>query len=590
MIHLRIQMIRSSGQYHRLLAVFPGVFQRVFSCLLYIVFHLLIFGPGSFHRLSQFRPGDAGTLQHLIKLSDQEIIVIVRQERMSEDNLIILEYIIHIASYHFRICGDDRTIIVIRRILILSSLVIDAWIEYPLGAMVHQPLDMPVHQLGRITRCIGGNSLHTLFIHVLAGYRRQLDAESQLGKHSEPERIVLIHIEDSRDAYYTSPGLFLCERLVLEKPFQLILIEIRQLIHFLRRFSFSTLASVAHEELAAIAELVYSHQTVVLTLAAPDMTYGHIEGRYIVRSNDRRLRSLHVIFSGYQSRSVRAHQSRDIRPYYLLSQDILNGSENIEEGTALYHDLVSRLFRIPQLDNFIEGILYYRIREPRGNISDSGAFLLRLLDLGIHEHCASRPQIHRSISKQRRLSERLGIHVYRLGVRFNKGATSRRACLVEHDIIDSPIFYPHALHVLTAYIQDKIHARQKFFRSLIMSHGLYLAQISLESCLYQPFPIARRCHIGYMSLRRKERIKLLEHVHSSIQRFSLIACIVGVKQILVLVDESRFSGSGSRIYTQEHLALGLPYIFSLYPVSLVSFSEMSVVIFVSKEWIHMLGI
>ena len=47
-----------------------------------------------------------------------------------------------------------------------------------------------------------------------------------------------------------------------------------------------------------------------------------------------------------------------------------------------------------------------------------------------------------------------------------------------------------------AYIQDKIHARQKFFRSLIMSHGLDLAQIHFESRLNQPFPVSGNRRVG----------------------------------------------------------------------------------------------
>ena len=141
--------------------------------------------------------------------------------------------------------------------------------------------------------------------------------------------------------------------LYLNSLLSLYSIQIRQLVHFLRRFSLSTLASVAREELAAVAELVYSHQAVVLT-ALPHLTWLMVTLKVAISSGvmtDDSV-SLHVIFSGYQRRSVSAHQPRDIRPYYrpfpsTFSMALQNSV--IEEGSALYHDLVSRLFRIPQL-------------------------------------------------------------------------------------------------------------------------------------------------------------------------------------------------------------------------------------------------
>ena len=56
---------------------------------------------------------------------------------------------------------------------------------------------MAVNQLGRIAYGFTGDGLDTHVVDLMGGFRRQNNAEAQIGEECMPERIVLVHIQDS---------------------------------------------------------------------------------------------------------------------------------------------------------------------------------------------------------------------------------------------------------------------------------------------------------------------------------------------------------------------------------------------------------
>ena len=58
---------------------------------------------------------------------------------------IVEEIIRHVLVYNFRICCNDRAVVMVRSILVFDGFVVDRRIEYALDAILHQPFDVSVN-------------------------------------------------------------------------------------------------------------------------------------------------------------------------------------------------------------------------------------------------------------------------------------------------------------------------------------------------------------------------------------------------------------------------------------------------------------
>ena len=137
------------------------------------------------------------------------------------------EDLVHVIGDDLRIRGDDRAVIVVLRVLGLQLLIIDTRIKDPLFAHLHQGLDMPMHQLGRIAGCIGGDRIHALLVKLLRRHRRKDYAVAQLRKECKPERIILIQVQHPRQCHMSAHRLRFRKGLITKQTFQFIGIQIR---------------------------------------------------------------------------------------------------------------------------------------------------------------------------------------------------------------------------------------------------------------------------------------------------------------------------------------------------------------------------
>ena len=88
-----------------------------------------------------------------------------------------------------------------------------------------QPCYMTMSQLGWVTFGLTWDGFNPQFINLVSGAWGQDDLKSQLGKECEPERIVLVHIQNSWKSHAASFGFIGRKRLiVIEKTFQFIFI------------------------------------------------------------------------------------------------------------------------------------------------------------------------------------------------------------------------------------------------------------------------------------------------------------------------------------------------------------------------------
>ena len=65
------------------------------------------------------------------------------------------------------------------------------------------------------------------------------------------------------------------------------------------------------------------------------------------------------------------------------------------ERAALHDDMLPQFLRISEFDDLEQCVLDDRARQTRTDVLYRRALLLRLLDVGVHEHGAARSQINR---------------------------------------------------------------------------------------------------------------------------------------------------------------------------------------------------
>jgi hypothetical protein len=87
------------------------------------------------------------------------------------------------------------------------SLIEKSRIEDKGNFFAQQPSYMPVSQLGRITFGFAGDRFDTQFINFAVGNRRKYHFISQIRKESKPERVVLVHIQHSRNTNLAPGGV-----------------------------------------------------------------------------------------------------------------------------------------------------------------------------------------------------------------------------------------------------------------------------------------------------------------------------------------------------------------------------------------------
>ena len=83
---------------------------------------------------------------------------------------------------------------------------------------------------------------------------------------------------------------------------------------------------------------------------------------------------------------------------------------------------------------------------------------------------------------------------------FYKASAAAGTGFVKENTLNLPVLNPYALHILSADIENKLHAGKHMLRRLIVRHGLYFAEIRLKRRLYKVFPVTRGGHLSYVSV------------------------------------------------------------------------------------------
>ena len=137
---------------------------------------------------------------------------------------------IHIVFNILRIGGDDRAVVVVVGVLKLVALVRNGRVEDVFYAFVDQPLHVSVRQLGRVTLGFTWDRLNAQLVDLSRGSRGEYHAESQFCEKCKPERIVLVHIQNTGDTDHAAFCFLFGKRLIIKITMELVVKQVRHSI------------------------------------------------------------------------------------------------------------------------------------------------------------------------------------------------------------------------------------------------------------------------------------------------------------------------------------------------------------------------
>ena len=103
--------------------------------------------------------------------------------------------------------------------------------------------------------------------------------------------------------------------------------------------------------------------------------------------------------SGNEGGTEGTHNAGNVRSDRLTVGDFFKGAKHriVVKGTALYHDVVSKLGSVGNLDDLKQCVFDDGVSKACGNICDRCALLLRLLDVGVHKYGTPGAEINRGL-------------------------------------------------------------------------------------------------------------------------------------------------------------------------------------------------
>ena len=213
---------------------------------------------------------------------------------------------------------------------------------------------MTVCQFCRITFGLTWNRFNTQFVDLTVGSRREYHLIFQLRKEGEPERIVLEHIQDSRDTYFTADSLIGIKRCVTEDFFVFVIKQVRD-IFFIFLLSDTTFTAVTADILAAAGETVDGQTAAVgtsFTVCHAGRVFQIVD---LVDGEHRGIFAILKTLSCDQGCTERTHDTCDIRADRFTVGDLFKASQYriVIECTTLYDNIFTKLRSIRNFDYFI---------------------------------------------------------------------------------------------------------------------------------------------------------------------------------------------------------------------------------------------
>ena len=392
MVDLRVNMVWTACKDDSAASGFFQVLQSFLAFFLDVCMDSCKFFPGFMCGSFDFSSRNVREFFH--KTVSQNLLGSKCQERIAEGDGRIVKFV-HIVLDVFRIGSNDRAVVVVDCIRELVALVRDARIEDKLHTVTDQPCDMSVSKFCRIAFGLTWDGFDTQLIDLTCGSRRKHHLIFQFCKESIPERIILKHVQNTRDTDL-STGCLVCGKWLIGKNSLIFIVEkVRDMILVLF-FSKSTLTAVSTDIFTAAGEFVDGQTAVVGTSAAVRHGGGVLQAVDLINGKHGSFFALLIAFPCDQSGTEGTHDPGDIRADSLTVGNFLETAENrvVIEGTTLYNNVFAKLGSVGNLDHFVEGILDNGVGKAGGDIGNLSAFLLGLLNLGVHKYSTACSKIN----------------------------------------------------------------------------------------------------------------------------------------------------------------------------------------------------
>ena len=140
-----------------------------------------------------------------------------KAEKRIAEIYIFSAYLFKVIFDIFGITCNNGAVETAVRVLYLLMLVSDTGIENKVYALVYQKFYMAVHKLCGIAHGLARYGFYTKLVNTAVCFGRKSYAVAEFVKESEPQRIVLVHIEYAGNTHNAAFCLVGVDRLVAEK-------------------------------------------------------------------------------------------------------------------------------------------------------------------------------------------------------------------------------------------------------------------------------------------------------------------------------------------------------------------------------------
>ena len=292
--------------------------------------------------------------------------------------------------------------------------------------------------------------------------------------------------------------------------------------------------------------------------------------------------------AGEKSGAVGTHDTCNIRTDDVSAGEQLKSTERCigHEGTTLNNAVLANLAEVAELDDLEQGVLDDGVRKTGSNVADGCAFLLRLLNAGVHEDGTARAQINRECCLGCGGCKLADVHLHGVGKGCNKGTAACRASLVQHDVLNDAVFDLQTLHVLAANIKNEINVWDKCLSATQVSNSLNLARVCAESLNQDALTITGGCDVTDDAVGRHLVVDGVHNLASGTQNVAVIIVVPGVKKLALLANNCSFHGSRTCVNTDEYATVVVSQLTLWHYLLVVASLEVVKVLLSSKEWVQ----
>ena len=291
--------------------------------------------------------------------------------------------------------------------------------------------------------------------------------------------------------------------------------------------------------------------------------------------------------AGEKSGAVGTHDTCNIRTDDVSAGEQLKSTERCigHEGTTLNNAVLANLAEVAELDDLEQGVLDDGVRKTGSNVADGCAFLLRLLNAGVHEDGTARAQVNRECCLGCGGCKLADVHLHGVGKGCNKGTAACRASLVQHDVLNDAVFDLQTLHVLAANIKNEINVWDKCLSATQVSNSLNLARVCAESLNQDALAITGGCDVANNAVGRHLVVDGVHNFASGTQNVAVVIVVPGVKKLALLANNSSLHSGRTCVDANEHASVVVGQLAFGDYLLVVAGLEVIKVLLSGKEWV-----